>query len=297
MATRSFKPTSPGRRFMVVSDFAEVTKSEPEKSLLAPRRRHGGRNVNGRITTRHQGGGHKRRYRIIDFKRQKDGVPAKVAAIEYDPNRSARIALLHYADGAKAYILAPNRLEVGAIVQSGPDVDVRPGNCLPLLRDPDRHHGARDRAAPRPGRARWPAPPARAPSSWPRRAIARCCACRPASCGACPSPCRATVGQVGNPTHQNEKGGKAGRSRWLGKRPGVRGTAMNPVDHPHGGGEGKNKGSHPVTPWGKPTLGRRTRDPKKASTAEIVRGRRAREGQEVGNESRARRRGRTWTLA
>ena len=156
MATRSFKPTSPGRRFMVVSDFAEVTKSEPEKSLLAPRRRHGGRNVNGRITTRHQGGGHKRRYRIIDFRRQKDGVPAKVAAIEYDPNRSARIALLHYADGAKAYILAPNRLEVGATVQSGPDVDVQAGQLPAAARDPDRHHGARHRAAPRPGRQDGP---------------------------------------------------------------------------------------------------------------------------------------------
>ena len=155
MATRSFKPTSPGRRFMVVSDFAEITKSEPEKSLLAPRRRHGGRNVNGRITTRHQGGGHKRRYRIIDFRRQKDGVPATVAAIEYDPNRSARIALLHYADGAKR----TSSRQAGsrsARVQSGPDVDMRPGNCMPLLADPDRHHGARHRAEPRPGRQDGP---------------------------------------------------------------------------------------------------------------------------------------------
>ncbi len=277
MATRSFKPTSPGRRFMVVSDFAEITRSEPEKSLLAPRRRHGGRNVNGRITTRHQGGGHKRRYRVIDFRRQKDGVPATVAAIEYDPNRSARIALLHYADGAKAYILAPSRLEVGATVQSGPDVDVRPGNCLPLLAIPtgttvhaiELHPGQGAKMARSAGTsAQLVAKEAdrallRLPSGELRRV---------------PVTCRATVGQVGNQTHQNEKSGKAGRSRWLGKRPGVRGTAMNPVDHPHGGGEGKNKGSHPVTPWGKPTLGRRTRDPKKASSADIVRGRRRGKG-------------------
>ena len=277
MATRSFKPTSPGRRFMVVSDFAEVTKSEPEKSLLAPRRRHGGRNVNGRITTRHQGGGHKRRYRIIDFRRPKDGVPAKVAAIEYDPNRSARIALLHYADGAKAYILAPNRLEVGATVQSGPDVDVRPGNCLPLLAIPtgttvhaiELHPGQGAKMARSAGTS------AQLVAKEGDRALLRLPS---GELRRVPVTCRATVGQVGNPTHQNEKGGKAGRSRWLGKRPGVRGTAMNPVDHPHGGGEGKNKGSHPVTPWGKPTLGRRTRDPKKASTAEIVRGRRRGKG-------------------
>ena len=277
MATRSFKPTSPGRRFMVVSDFAEVTKSEPEKSLLAPRRRHGGRNVNGRITTRHQGGGHKRRYRIIDFKRQKDGVPAKVAAIEYDPNRSARIALLHYADGAKAYILAPNRLEVGATVQSGPDVDVRPGNCLPLRAIPtgttvhaiELHPGQGAKMARSAGTS------AQLVAKEGDRALLRLPS---GELRRVPVTCRATVGQVGNPTHQNEKGGKAGRSRWLGKRPGVRGTAMNPVDHPHGGGEGKNKGSHPVTPWGKPTLGRRTRDPKKASSADIVRGRRRGKG-------------------
>jgi large subunit ribosomal protein L2 len=277
MATRSFKPTSPGRRFMVVSDFAEITKSEPEKSLLAPRRRHGGRNVNGRITTRHQGGGHKRRYRIVDFKRQKDGVPAKVAAIEYDPNRSARIALLHYADGAKAYILAPNRLEVGSIVQSGPDVDVRPGNCLPLGAIPTGTTVHAIELNPGQGArmARSAGTSAQLVAKEGDRALLRLPS---GELRRVPVLCRATVGQVGNATHQNEKGGKAGRSRWLGKRPGVRGTAMNPVDHPHGGGEGKNKGSHPVTPWGKPTLGRRTRDPKKASTAEIVRGRKRGKG-------------------
>jgi large subunit ribosomal protein L2 len=277
MATRSFKPTSPGRRFMVVSDFAEITKSEPEKSLLGPWLRRGGRNVNGRITTRHQGGGHKRRFRIIDFKRQKDGVPAKVAAIEYDPNRSARIALLHYADGAKAYILAPTRLEVGAIVQSGADVDVRPGNCLPLGAIPTGTTVHAIELNPGQGArmARSAGTSAQLVAKEGDRALLRLPS---GELRRVPVTCRATVGQVGNATHQNEKGGKAGRSRWLGKRPGVRGTAMNPVDHPHGGGEGKNKGSHPVTPWGKPTLGRRTRDPKKASSAEIVRGRKRGKG-------------------
>ena len=277
MGVRSFRPTSPGRRFMTVSDFAEVTKSTPEKSLLAPVHNKGGRNNNGRITTRHQGGGHKRRYRVVDFKRLKDGVPAKVAAIEYDPNRSARIALLHYADGAKAYIIAPVGLEVGATVSSGPEADIKPGNALPLLNIPT---GTTVHAVElRPGQgarmcrsagtsAQLVAKEAetallRLPSGELRRVSAHC---------------RAAIGQVGNTTHENESGGKAGRSRWAGKRPGVRGTAMNPVDHPHGGGEGKNKGSHPVTPWGKPTLGRRTRDPKKASSADIVRGRRRGKG-------------------
>jgi large subunit ribosomal protein L2 len=262
---------------MTVSDFAEVTKSTPEKSLLAPVHNKGGRNNNGRITTRHQGGGHKRRYRIIDFKRLKDGVPARVAAIEYDPNRSARIALIHYVDGAKAYILAPVNLEVDAFVSSGPDADIKPGNALPLLNIPT---GTTVHAVElRPGQgakmcrsagtsAQLVAKEAetallRLPSGELRRVSAHC---------------RATIGQVGNTTHENEVGGKAGRARWAGKRPGVRGTAMNPVDHPHGGGEGKGKGSHPVTPWGKPTLGRRTRDPKKASSADIVRGRRRGKG-------------------
>ena len=205
MPIRRYKPTSAGRRFMSVSTFEEVTKTRPEKSLLEPVTKKGGRNNNGRVTTRHQGGGHKRRYRLVDFKRRKDGVPAKVAAIEYDPNRSARIALLHYADGAKAYILAPANLRVGATVESGPEADIK----------------------------------------------------------------------VGNVDHQNISGGKAGRSRWKGKRPAVRGSAMNPVDHPHGGGEGKSKGGrHPVTPWGVPTLGKRTRSKHKESNKLIVRGRR-----------------------
>ena len=241
MAIRSRKPTSAGRRFQTSPDFSEVTKSTPEKSLLAPRSRSGGRNVHGRKTSRHIGGGHKRQYRIIDFKRTKDGVPATVAAIEYDPNRTARIALLHYADGAKAYILAPQRLTVGATVQSGADADIRPGNALPL-------------------------------SAVPVGTTVHAIELRP---GQGAKMCRAagTSAQL-----VAKEAGKAGRSRWLGRRPGVRGTAMNPVDHPHGGGEGKTKGSHPVTPWGKPTLGRRTRDPKKASSAEIVRGRKRGKG-------------------
>jgi large subunit ribosomal protein L2 len=277
MGVRNFRPTSPGRRFMSVSDFEEVTRATPEKSLLAPVTRKGGRNNNGRITTRHQGGGHKRRYRVIDFKRVKDGVPAKVAAIEYDPNRSARIALLHYADGAKAYILAPVRLEVGATVESGPEADIKVGNALPLANIPTgtvvhavemrpgqgarmcRSAGTSAQLVAKEGDAAL----LRLPSGELRRV---------------PVTCRATVGQVGNTTHENESGGKAGRSRWKGKRPAVRGTVMNPVDHPHGGGEGKSKGSHPVTPWGKPTLGHRTRDPKKASSQDIVRGRRRGKG-------------------
>ena len=277
MAVRKFKPSSPGRRFMTVSDFDEITRSQPEKSLLAPLSKKGGRNNNGRITTRHQGGGHKRRYRIIDFKRRKDGVPAKVHAIEYDPNRSARIALLHYADGEKRYILAPLRLSVGQIVESGEAVDIKPGNALPLRAMPTGttvHNvelrpgqggkmvrsagGSAQLVAKEGGMALL-----RLPSGEMRRVS---------------EECRATVGQLGNVTHEIESGGKAGRSRWKGKRPTVRGTVMNPVDHPHGGGEGKNKGSHPVTPWGKPTLGYRTRNKKKASTKDIVRSRKRGKG-------------------
>jgi large subunit ribosomal protein L2 len=277
MAVRRYKPTSPGRRFMSVSDFKEITKDEPEKTLLAPLPKKGGRNNNGRITTRHQGGGHKRRYRVIDFKRTKDGVPAKVHSIEYDPNRSARIALLHYADGEKRYILAPTRLAVGQTVESGARVDIRPGNALPLASIPTGttvHNvelrpgqgGKMVRSAG--GSAQLVAKEAgmallRLPSGEMRRVQ---------------EACRASIGQLGNETHQNESGGKAGRSRWKGKRPTVRGTVMNPVDHPHGGGEGKNKGSHPVTPWGKPTLGYRTRNKKKASTQDIVRSRKRGKG-------------------
>ena len=274
MALKKYKPTSPGRRFMSVSSFEEVTKTRPEKSLTEPLKKTGGRNNNGRITTRHQGGGHKRRYRVIDFKRTKDGVPAKVAAIEYDPNRSARIALLHYADGAKSYIIAPARIKVGATVESGPTADIKPGNALPLENIPTGTmvHNVELK----PGQGAKMARSAgssvqlvakdagyavlRVPSGEMRRV---------------PLTCRATVGQVGNADHENQSIGKAGRNRWLGKRPGVRGSAMNPVDHPHGGGEGKSKGGrHPVTPWGVPTLGKRTRAKHKESNNLIVRGRR-----------------------
>jgi large subunit ribosomal protein L2 len=278
MGIRKFRPTSPGRRFMTISDFAEITTDTPEKSLLEPVNRRGGRNNRGRITVRHQGGGHKRRYRVIDFKRRKDGVPAKVASIEYDPNRSARIALLHYVDGAKAYILAPARLAVGATVQSGADADIKVGNCLPLSAMPTgttvhavelrpgqgaklvrSAGGSAQLVAKEGGKALL-----RLPSGELRRV---------------PESCRATIGTLSNATHQNQSGGKAGRSRWLGKRPSVRGTAMNPVDHPHGGGEGKSKGGrHPVTPWGQPTLGHRTRHTNKASSRDIVRGRKRGKG-------------------
>ena len=272
MGVRQFKPTSPGRRFMTISDFDEVTTDKPEKSLLAPVKRHGGRNNTGRITTRHQGGGHKRRYRIIDFKRRKDGVPATVASIEYDPNRSARIALLHYVDGAKSYILAPARLRVGTMVESGPAADIKPGNALPLANIPT---GTLVHAVElKPGQGARMARSAgssiqlvakdgdhgvlRLPSGELRRVLLTC---------------RATVGQVGNSDHANQSGGKAGRSRWLGKRPTVRGSAMNPVDHPHGGGEGKTSGGrHPVSPWGKPEG--RTRKSHKPSDKLIVRRRR-----------------------
>jgi large subunit ribosomal protein L2 len=274
MPAKKFKPTSPGRRFMTVSDFAEVTKAEPEKSLVEPVKKKGGRNNAGRITTRHKGGGHKRRYRVVDFKRARDGIPAKVAAIEYDPNRSANIALLHYADGAKAYILAPARLRVGSTVESGPTADIKPGNALPLRNIPTGTlvHNVELK----PGQGGKMARSAgsgvqlvgkdeggavlRLPSGELRRV---------------PLTCRATVGQVGNVDHENISGGKAGRNRWRGKRPTVRGSAMNPVDHPHGGGEGKSKGGrHPVTPWGVPTLGKRTRRKHKESDRQIIRQRR-----------------------
>ena len=272
MGVKQYKPSSPGRRFQTVSDFAEITTTKPEKSLLEPLPKKAGRNNYGRITTRHQGGGHKRKYRKIDFKRQKDGIPAKVATIEYDPNRSARIALLHYVDGAKAYILQPKGLKVGDIVESGPEADIKPGNALPLANIPV---GTLIHAVEfQPGKGAAMARSAgtsiqlmgkeggyailRMPSSEMRRVLLTC---------------RATVGEVGNAEHANIRLGKAGRKRWLGVRPTVRGTVMNPVDHPHGGGEGKNKssGRHPVSPWGKPTKGHRTRNPKKASSRLIIR--------------------------
>ena len=272
MGVKQYKPSSPGRRFQTVSDFAEITTTTPEKSLLEPLPKKAGRNNYGRITTRHQGGGHKRKYRKIDFKRRKDGIPAKVASIEYDPNRSARIALLHYADGAKSYILHPKGLMVGDTVESGPNADIKPGNALPLANIPV---GTLVHAVEfQPGKGAAMARSAgtsiqlmgkegayailRMPSSEMRRVLL---------------DCRATVGEVGNAEHSNIRIGKAGRKRWMGVRPTVRGTVMNPVDHPHGGGEGKNKsaGRHPVTPWGVPTKGHRTRNPKKASSKLIIR--------------------------
>jgi large subunit ribosomal protein L2 len=277
MAIRKFRPTSPGRRFMTVSDFDELTTAEPERTLLAPMHKTGGRNVNGRITTRHRGGGHKRRYRLIDFKRLKDGVPAKVHSIEYDPNRSARIALLHYKDGEKRYILAPVRLRAGQMVESGAAVDIRPGNAMPLRAMPTGTtvHNIELRPGQGGKMARSAGSSAQLVAKEGGKALLRLPS---GEMRRVPEECRATVGQLGNVTHEIESGGKAGRSRWLGKRPTVRGTVMNPVDHPHGGGEGKNKGSHPVTPWGKPTLGYRTRDKKKASGKDIVRARRRGKG-------------------
>jgi len=274
MAIRKPKPTSPGRRFSTYADFAEITKTTPEKTLVEGLKKSGGRNTHGRKTSRHRGGGAKRLYRKIDFKRNKDGVPAKVAAIEYDPNRSAYIALLHYTDGEKRYILAPNRLAVGATVQSGEGVEINVGNCLALGGMPTgtvvhnvelqpgrggqlgRAAGAAIQLMAKDGDMAT----LRLPSGEMR--LVR-------------TECRATVGTIGNADHQNIKVGKAGRKRHMGVRPQTRGTAMNPVDHPHGGGEGSTTpGRHPVTPWGVPTLGYRTRKKRKASDRYIVRGRR-----------------------
>jgi large subunit ribosomal protein L2 len=274
MPLRKRNPTSAGRRFQTVSDYSEISKKKPEKSLLAPRPATGGRNNYGRKTARHRGGGHKRRYRIIDFKRDKDGVPAKVAAIERDPNRNARIALLHYVDGEKRYILAPARVKVGDILQSGPKAEIRPGNALPLRYMPvgTTVHNVelKPGAGGRMGRGAGASiqlvakegdfATLRLPSTEMRRV---------------PIDCRATVGEVGNPEAELVSIGKAGRNRWKGVRPQTRGVAMNPVDHPLGGGEGKSSGGrHPVSPWGK-TEGR-TRDTTKPSQKLIIRRRRSR---------------------
>jgi large subunit ribosomal protein L2 len=274
MAIRKTKPTSPGRRFATYQVREQITATEPERKLTEGLTKSGGRNVNGRITSRHRGGGAKRRYRKIDFKRVKDGIPAKVATIEYDPNRSSYIALLHYADGFKSYILAPSQIKVGDKVQSGPGADIRPGNCLALGEMPvgtivhnvelkagqggklGRSAGTAIQLVAKEGEMVT----LRLPSSEMRLVRAEC---------------RATVGTLSNAEHQNVKIGKAGRNRHKGKRPQSRGIAMNPVDHPHGGGEAhKTPGGHPVTPWGKPTLGYRTRKKGKTSDRYIVRGRR-----------------------
>ncbi|MEW6622245.1 MAG: 50S ribosomal protein L2 [Bacillota bacterium] len=270
MAIKKFKPTSPGRRQMTVSTFEEITTNKPEKSLLVPLKRTGGRNAQGRITVRHRGGGHKRAYRIIDFKRDKDGIPAKVATIEYDPNRSANIALLHYVDGEKRYILAPLGLKVGDMIESGPGSDIKVGNALPLQNIPVgtiihnielkplkgaqlvRSAGASAQLMAKEGDYAH----VRLPSGEVRLIHVRC---------------RATIGQVGNLDHENITVGKAGRSRWLGIRPTVRGVVMNPVDHPHGGGEGRSPiGRNPVTPWGKPALGAKTRKKNNPSDKYII---------------------------
>ncbi|MGE5591443.1 MAG: 50S ribosomal protein L2 [Bacillota bacterium] len=271
MGIKKFKPTSAGRRQMTVPTFEEVTKTRPEKSLVERLKKNAGRNSYGRITTRHQGGGHKRLYRVIDFKREKDGVPGKVVSIEYDPNRTARIALINYADGEKRYILAPLGLAVGDTVVSGPEADIKPGNALPLQNIPVgtvvhnvelvpgrgaqlvRTAGASAQIMAKEGGFAL----LRLPSTEQRQV---------------PIGCRATIGQVGNVEHENVTIGKAGRTRWLGIRPTVRGSVMNPVDHPHGGGEGKAPigRSTPVTPWGKPTMGHKTRKQDKASNKYIV---------------------------
>jgi len=276
MGIRRYKPTTPGRRGATVSDFAELTEGKkPEKKLLRPKRRTNGRNNQGKITVRHRGGGHKRNYRQIDFRRNKDGVPATVDSIQYDPNRSARIALLFYADGEKRYILAPDSLKAGDQVQSGEDAPPTVGNCLPLSKIPlgtDIHNielqpnrgGALCRSA------GVKATLAARDADWaqinlPSGEIRRV-----------PAKCRATIGSIGNSDHMGIVLGKAGRKRWLGRRPHVRGTAMNPVDHPHGGGEGRTKGGrHPVSPTGKPTKGGSTRKRRKASNKSIVRRRRS----------------------
>ncbi|MEM8680165.1 MAG: 50S ribosomal protein L2 [Planctomycetota bacterium] len=276
MGIKKYKPTSAGRRHASVSDFKELTPgAKPSKKLLKPVRKTGGRNNQGKITARHRGGGHKRRYRMIDFIRKKDGIEAKVATIEYDPNRSARIALLHYVDGEKRYIIAPDGLEVGTMVQSGPESPPTVGNCMPLKNVPlgmavhniELQPGRGGRMCRSAGssatlvarEAGW------AQLNLPSGEIRRV-----------PAACRATIGKVGNSDHMGVVLGKAGRKRWLGRRPHVRGTAMNPIDHPHGGGEGRTKGGrHPVSPEGKSAKGGSTRNRRKPSNAAIVRRRRS----------------------
>lgn len=271
MATKKFVPTSPGRRFMTVSTFEEVTRKEPEKSLLEPLKKKAGRNSDGRITIRHRGGGHKRKYRVIDFKRDKDSIPARVAAIEYDPNRSARIALLHYEDGEKRYILAPMGLKTGTRISSGPGSEIKPGNALPLRNIPVgslvhnieimpgkggqlvRSAGNVAQLVAKEGKYAH----IKLPSGEVRLVLL---------------DCKGTIGQVGNVEHENISIGKAGRSRWMGIRPTVRGSVMNPTDHPHGGGEGRAPigRKSPLSPWGMPTLGYKTRNKTKKSDRLIV---------------------------
>ena len=274
MAVKRFRPTSPALRFLTVSDFSELSKVSPEKKLTEVKKKHSGRNNNGHITVRHKGGGTRRQYRIIDFKRQKDAIPAKVATIEYDPNRSARIALLNYKDGEKRYILAPVGLEIGQIVESGEAADIKTGNCLPIKNIPlgtvihnielrpgeggklVRSAGSSAQLMAKEGEYAQ----VRMPSGEVRKILMRC---------------RATIGQLGNVEHENIQIGKAGRMRHMGKRPSVRGIAMNPVDHPHGGGEARStSGRPPTTPWGQMTMGKKTRRNKRTAKM-IVRRRKA----------------------
>jgi len=272
LALKKYKPVSPGRRFASASDFSVLTKKEPEKSLTVSISKTGGRNNNGRITQRHSGGGHKRLYRLIDFKRNKDNIPAKVMSIEYDPNRSSRIALLQYADGEKRYIIAPAELKIGSTILSGENVDIVAGNCLPIKSIPVGTivHNIELRPGKGAEMARSAGSAAQVLAKEEKYAQIKL----PSSeVRMVDVNCRACIGQVGNQDHGIISIGKAGRNRWLGIRPSVRGTAMNPHDHPHGGGEGKNKtsGRNPVTPWGKPTLGYKTRIKNKASSKFIVR--------------------------
>jgi large subunit ribosomal protein L2 len=258
MGIKKFKPTSPGRRLTTGHDFEEVTRAKPERALVRPLKKSGGRNGLGRITSRHRGGGHKRKFRLVDFRRTKDGVPGRIASIEYDPNRSARIALVVYADGEKRYIVAPDGVAVGTAIEAGAGADIKPGNALMLMNIPVGTvvHNVELRAGGGAKLVRSAGSGAQLVAKEGDYALLRL-----------PSgelrnvrvECRATVGTVGNSQHENVRVGKAGRSRWKGRRPSVRGIAMNPVDHPHGGGEGRSKGNHPTTPWGKPTKGYRTR--------------------------------------
>jgi len=270
MALKSFKPTSPSRRNMTVSTFEEITRTDPERSLLKPLTKKAGRNNDGRLSVRHKGGGHKRMFRVIDFKRNKDGIPARVASIEYDPNRSANIALLFYQDGLKTYIIAPNGLQVDQMVVSGPDADIKVGNTLPLQNIPvgTLLHNIEMKPGKGAQMVRSAGGSAQLMAKEGSYATLRL-----------PSgemrmiriECRATIGQIGNLDHENINVGKAGRSRWLGIRPTVRGSVMNPCDHPHGGGEGRNSiGRNPCTPWGKPALGAKTRKKKNPSNRFIV---------------------------
>lgn len=272
MGIKKYKPTTPGRRFASVSSFEEITKTRPERSLLEPLRQRAGRNGQGKVTVRHQGGGHKRRYRVIDFKRDKNGIPARVASVEYDPNRSARLALLHYADGEKRYILAPVGLRVGETVSSGLQADIRPGNALPLRAIPVGTVVHNIELMPSRGGQMVRAAGTGAQVMAKEGGVAHI-RLPSGEVRLVPLDCSATIGQVGNVDHDATKLGKAGRSRWLGRRPSVRGVAMDPSSHPHGGGEGRSPIGMPgpVTPWGKPTLGYKTRKTKRSDALIVKR--------------------------